>query len=263
MPANWPDRCGPGRAGERSARIVLVDVGDDDATNLAVTDLRPLQRQLVTGVDTQIEAAVGNFGARAAEALELDVVTGQSARASARLGQAPPGAVSRVAIPVMFQRGGDVTVQVSASEDNLPIDNVRWLAVEVNEAIRILVVNGEPSADAYLDEADLLATALRPEGDVFSGEPGGGDCGEPVGRRDVCGLPPRYSLQSVPGERGRGRGVASVRCGGRGPSPFLRRPGGRSGNLQRGAVSGRVRAAPRGAANHGPCAGPRGVAGGQ
>ncbi len=154
---------------QRSARVVLVDVGDDGADNLAITALRPLQRQWVTGVDARLEAAVGNFSRRAAEGLELQVTTGQAARASARLAQAPPATVSHVAIPVVFQRGGEATVRVEAGEDNLPVDNVRYLAAEVNEAIRILVVNGEPSADHYLDEVDLLVTALRPEGDVFSG----------------------------------------------------------------------------------------------
>ncbi|MEI8346249.1 MAG: hypothetical protein WCG27_02195, partial [Pseudomonadota bacterium] len=42
--------------------------------------------------------------------------------------------------------------------------------VDVVNAIRVLIVNGKPSADEYEDEVALLRTALRPEGEVFSGQ---------------------------------------------------------------------------------------------
>jgi hypothetical protein len=43
------------------------------------------------------------------------------------------------------------------------------VAIPVDDSVRILVVNGEPSADRFHDEVHLLATALQPQGQVFSG----------------------------------------------------------------------------------------------
>jgi hypothetical protein len=68
-----------------------------------------------------------------------------------------------------FLRAGDESVRAEMPRDALPVDNVRYASVEVVSAIRVLIVNGEPSADEYEDEVSLLRTALRPEGEVFSG----------------------------------------------------------------------------------------------
>jgi hypothetical protein len=58
---------------------------------------------------------------------------------------------------------------VSVPADRLAGDDTRYAVVGVNNALRVLVVDGEPTPDAYDDEAALLVTALRPEGEVFSG----------------------------------------------------------------------------------------------
>jgi hypothetical protein len=43
------------------------------------------------------------------------------------------------------------------------------MALNVSESMKILIVDGEPSADTFDDEVHLLTTALHPAGDVFSG----------------------------------------------------------------------------------------------
>ena len=154
---------------DRDLRVVLVDVGDDEPENLAITDLRSKQRQVVTGVAAQIEATITNFSAQDAEALELQVATDSAGGNTVQTDSAPAGRKIAVAIPTVIQRAGDASITVSSDPDNLAIDNTRYLALEATDGVRILVVNGEPSNDSYLDEAHLLTTALRPEGDVFSG----------------------------------------------------------------------------------------------
>ena len=157
-------------AGEdKSIRLILVDVGDDAARNLAVTGLRPMSRQIVAGVEAPFAARVGNFTPAEVENLELQVATDRSTEASAPLDRLGAFRETTVKIPLRFEQAGDGSVRVELPPDNLPADNVRHLAVEVNEAVRILVVNGEPSGDSYLDETHLLETALRPEGSIASG----------------------------------------------------------------------------------------------
>lgn len=152
----------------RGLRVVLVDVGDDTAQNVAVTALAPRQRQVVTGVEASLLAEIGNFTARELPQTELDVSAAQ--RAAAQVVQhVSAGATTAASIPVTFTQAGDEAVRVEIPPDDLPIDNARWAVVSVSEAVRVLVVNGEPSADAYLDEVALLVAAMRPEGDIFSG----------------------------------------------------------------------------------------------
>ena len=154
---------------ERDVRVVLVDVGDDSPQNVAITDLQSMQRQVVTGVSAQLEATVQNFGTSDADALELQISSDASGAGSVPTDPIPAGRKVAAAISTVIQRAGDASITVSANPDRLPIDDTRYLALEATDGVRVLIVNGEPSTDSYLDEVHLLTTALRPEGDVFSG----------------------------------------------------------------------------------------------
>ncbi|MCB9850440.1 MAG: BatA domain-containing protein [Phycisphaerales bacterium] len=155
--------------GEHAARVVLVDVGDDNAQNVAITALEPVQRQLVTGVEAPLEVEFGNFSSADTGALELDVTIGQRSGASVRVPDIPAGGRTRAPVSTVFTQTGDEVVRMSLPKDDLPIDDARAIVARINDAVRVLIINGEPSTDAYLDEVSLLTTALRPEGEVFSG----------------------------------------------------------------------------------------------
>ncbi|GJM23652.1 MAG: membrane protein [Phycisphaerae bacterium] len=154
---------------DRDVRVVLVDVGDDSPQNVAITELQSKQRQVVTGVAAQLEATINNFGTLDADALELQIANDASGVGSMPTDPIPAGRKIAAAISSVIQRAGDASIAVSASPDRLAIDDTRYLALEATDGVRVLVVNGEPSTDSYLDETHLLTTALRPEGDVFSG----------------------------------------------------------------------------------------------
>lgn len=179
---NWVDRArASGAAGalaeplkawadsDRALRMILVDVGDDDAQNLAVTQLEPARRQVVAGVEVPIRVTLSNHMASNVDAVDLQVAVGQVPAATARVDRLFAGGTATAEIPVIFPVAGDDVVRIELPPDNLPTDNVRSLAVEVTDSVRVLLVNGEQSADTYSDEVHLLATALRPEGSVFSG----------------------------------------------------------------------------------------------
>lgn len=154
---------------DRKVRVVLVDVGHDDAANRALIDIRPQRSKIITEVETPLEVTVANYGPRTRSALELDVTVGQNPTASASVKDLAAGRSATVSIGVVFPVVGDEQVRVETEPDQLPIDDHRFAAVQVSDAIQILLVNGEQSADPYSDEVHLLRTALRPEGDVFSG----------------------------------------------------------------------------------------------
>ncbi|MCB9865115.1 MAG: hypothetical protein H6816_00540 [Phycisphaerales bacterium] len=136
---------------------------------MAVTSLGAEQRQIVTGVEATLTAGIGNFTTHELPRVDLDVAVAQQPAATVQVQHVTAGATSPAAVPVAFPQAGDQVVHVEIAPDNLVVDNARDMAAHISEAVRVLVVNGEPSADPYLDEVALLNTALRPEGDVFSG----------------------------------------------------------------------------------------------
>ncbi len=177
---DWVDRAGGENASlaeplanwarnDKQVRVVLVDVGDDAAVNLAISGLRPVHPQVVAGTEGPMEISVGNFGPDTAEAVDVQLAAGSAALASTRVDKVPPRGGAAAAVPITFPHPGDATVRAEIAADNLTADNVRYAAVEVKEAVRVLLVNGEPSDDPYNDEVHLLETALQPGGEVPSG----------------------------------------------------------------------------------------------
>ncbi len=154
---------------DRELRVVLVDVGELGASNVAIGGLKSLRSRFVAGVSGDVEARVANFSERTTDSLNLDVTIGAAGQPTVALGAIEPAGQTSVPIPVVFTQAGFDSVTISKEADALPADDARTLVIESIEAIRILIVNGEPSSDAYRDEVTLLRTALRPSGEVFSG----------------------------------------------------------------------------------------------
>ena len=154
---------------DRGLRLVLLNVGERDPANTAVTDLTLQGGQLVAGTTGTVRASVANHSGRSVENLELQTSVGNRPQSPKTIPSLAEHQNAVVDLEVDFPRAGDESVRVEIPRDALPIDNVRYVAAEVVSAVRILIVNGEPSADEYDDEVALLTTALRPEGEVFSG----------------------------------------------------------------------------------------------
>ena len=160
---NWAGR-------DRGLRVVLVNVGQEDAANLAIVALDLHGGQPVAGTTSPVRATVANFARRPVENLQLSVEAGHRVQATKTIPSLSEFQQVAVDVDAEFIRAGDESLGVEISADALPIDNARYAAVDVVNAIRVLVVDGEPSADEYEDEVGLLRTALRPEGEVFSGQ---------------------------------------------------------------------------------------------
>jgi hypothetical protein len=154
---------------KRSLRVYLVNLGEEEAVNDAVVGLGLRGGRPVAGTTSMVECEVAHYGAGSVGPLPIEVEVGQRAQEPRRLESLGAFQQATVAVESGFLRAGDEFVRVAIPPDSLPIDNVRYAAVEVVSSIRVLIVNGEPSADEYEDEVALLRTALRPEGEVFSG----------------------------------------------------------------------------------------------
>ncbi len=165
---DWPDR-------ERDLSIFLVQANQQDRPNLAVTNLTATQPQVVATIESRLIATVGNFGNQASQSFELSVFLDDAnahGLQSVGVPSIPPGQSADVAFDLTFPDDGFGRIRVEIPGDALSIDDKRTAVWEVQSAIKVLLVNGEPSspgASGIDDEVALLQTALRPEGEVYSG----------------------------------------------------------------------------------------------
>lgn len=154
---------------KRSLRLYLVNVGEETAVNDAVTNLELKGGRPVAGTSGIVHAEVAHFGPSAVGPMSVQVEVGQRGQEPKTLENLGAFQQASLEMESSFLRAGDEAIRVELPRDALPLDNVRYASADVVSAIRVLIVNGEPSADEYEDEVALLKTALRPEGEVFSG----------------------------------------------------------------------------------------------
>lgn len=155
--------------GDRGLQLTLINVGDPEPANLAVQTLAFDGGPLVAGTDARIRATVGNFAAQSVAHLDVSVTVDNAVQPPQSMDGVGAGQTAVVQLNAPMARSGPSWVRVDVPDDALPIDNHRYITADVSDAVRILVINGAPDADAFADEVRLLTTALRPEGDIFSG----------------------------------------------------------------------------------------------
>lgn len=154
---------------KRSLRVYLVNVGNEEAVNDAVLNLEVKGGRPVAGTSGIVHAELAHYGPTPVGPVPIQVEVGQRTQDQKIVESLGPFQQASVDVESSFLRAGDESVRVELPRDALPLDNVRYASVDVVSAIRVLIVNGEPSADEYEDEVSLLRTALRPEGEIFSG----------------------------------------------------------------------------------------------
>jgi len=167
----WDPRLSPAGAAQfrqqrkalaESAGVLLIDLGQPDAENLAITDVRALEPIVTLAGETQVSVDLKNFGreARSRQPVEL-LVDGR------RVGQQQvdlaAGGDASVDFSYRFALAGEHALEVRADGDALAVDNRRWLAVPVRQSLRALCINGRPSGETFGGASDYLAYALAPQ----------------------------------------------------------------------------------------------------
>ena len=155
------------------ATLVVIDLGQPDARNLAVTELRSGEPVVTLANRVTLQAKVKNFGPRGCGRQRVELLVDGRSAGEAYVGEEAgglaPGEEDSVAFSHRFETPGDhaveVHLQADAESDALEIDNRRFLALPVKQFVRVLCVNGRPSGGSYQDATDYLRVALSPEGD--------------------------------------------------------------------------------------------------
>ena len=143
----------------RDTHLEIFDLGSTTTGNLAVLELSQIEHLALAGTPTHWEAAVRNDTDAEVRELEANWLVDGKPNLT-RIESLPPGATTRVRLPVTFNDPGPHHVAFRLPADALPGDNQRWGVTDVKPLMRIVLVDGEPSTDPLGGEVDFLAIAL-------------------------------------------------------------------------------------------------------
>ncbi len=151
-----------------SAALVLLDVGQPDAENLAVTALRLMEPFATTKEAVRIEAEFRNFGRQDQVRRRAELLVDGHAVAHEDV-DLKSGEDVALAFSYRFDTPGDHVVECRLNGDLLEIDNHRWLALSVKEKVDVLCVDGSPAGSSLGGAAGYLAVALAPQESTYDG----------------------------------------------------------------------------------------------
>lgn len=148
----------------RKARSSIIDLGSGSDTNRGITDLSVTPAVVTTAAPVTILARVQAFGASAGgEArVRLSIDGRQESESVCTL---TAGEASTVVFLHEFATPGDHLLQVQIEPDDLKPDDERRLVVPVRQALKVLLVDGDPDPDPLRSETGFLQQALSPETD--------------------------------------------------------------------------------------------------
>jgi len=147
-----------------TAAVALIDVGQPEAENLAVAELDMVEPLATLSQNVRFTATLANLGRRPRGRQPVELLVDGRRVKQEEVELAPWGKAS-VELSHRFDTPGDHAVEVRTVGDQLDVDNHRWLAVPVRESLRVLCVDGRPSAVPFGGATDYLVRALAPESD--------------------------------------------------------------------------------------------------
>jgi Aerotolerance regulator N-terminal/von Willebrand factor type A domain len=141
----------------------VVDVrGGAPLPNLAITRVRAEPDAGASSRGIAVTAEVANFGLEPAHAVGISLRLGDQIVARGTLDVAPGARAEKRFLAALHadQRAADASVEID--HDALPVDDRRFLRVELRDQIRVLLVDGDPRTTRYEDELFYVEAALRP-----------------------------------------------------------------------------------------------------
>lgn len=150
----------------QEAALLLLDLGQPDADNAALTSLTQFEPYVVAGQEVTFQAQVKNFGRQDRVRQKVEFLV-DDRRVAEDLVDIAAGDESPVAFPYRFENAGDHVVEFRISDDRLAVDNHRRKSVPVAESLNVLCIAGKPGAARYvawsLQPREDAAVVIRPE----------------------------------------------------------------------------------------------------
>lgn len=150
-------------------QVRLIDTGPQVAANYAITDLSLETPVIGVGIPARLRVTVGNFAAGSSQPESVRLlyrINQGEARSFPNQITVAPGEQTTVTLDIAaFDKIGPATIRVEvAGRDLMEADNARTLAVNVVDAVPVLLVNGKPTPPDGNDETRYASLALEISG---------------------------------------------------------------------------------------------------
>jgi len=145
--------------------LTLLDYGLECKSNLVIEKVEMLDHVAVAGVKARFQAWIHNYGTDPVDGANLTVQVGPVALPAVELGAVGAGETVGKTFAYTFPEAGSAALEVSVTPGVLPAGDRSSLAVNVRDALRVLIVDG--STDAARPQAAAsfcLARAIDPTG---------------------------------------------------------------------------------------------------
>lgn len=143
------------------ASLIVLDVGQSEAPNLAVTELRSSEPKPLASRPLTLVARVRSFGVSAPKRVPIELwVDGH--RTAQQQVDVPRAGAAAATFTHRFEDAAEHTVDVRLAADGLEVDNHRYLALSVKEKLQVLVIDGKPGVGGPASASYFLNLALNP-----------------------------------------------------------------------------------------------------
>ena len=144
-------------------RTHIVLVGEHEEHNLGLSELRLASGLTPIKQPLRFEARVTNYGKEEARNVRVTLnVDADPPSDEFTVETLPPGESRSVSLFAKFRTEGFHSVTARLTGDRLPADDKRTIAVRALKEVRVLLVDGEPGAEARDSETYFLRQALQP-----------------------------------------------------------------------------------------------------
>ncbi|MCL2647491.1 MAG: BatA domain-containing protein [Phycisphaerales bacterium] len=142
----------------------IVDVGDRRTENVAVLKFEMQDAIALPGQPVHLVAVVRNQTGAAMTGVQATLMVDGEGRsvmlpALAVEGAGGTGGGVEVPLTVSFEEVGTHVLSLTVGKDAMPGDDTWYLVVNVRPTVTVMLVDGEPSAQAFESETDFLALA--------------------------------------------------------------------------------------------------------
>ena len=144
-------------------RFYFIDVGEESAANFAVVGIETSDRAPIVKSRSTFTVQLYNFSDAPVQKLAVSMSV-NGANTAERDVSIDPRSLATVAFDHEFHEPGPYRIRFSTEHDFLSKDDARYLALDVKDAVRILLVDGNPG-NTLDSGTKFLQLALDPTGE--------------------------------------------------------------------------------------------------
>ena len=147
----------------QKASISLLPLGDESYENLALSDFHMTSGACRSGGFINLSAKIINHGESLAAA-SIELFHNNNIVDVTSVSSLQPKEERLLRFGVQLESSGPNKFQLSLESDNLEDDNSAYLAIDVPDKLKVLIVEGSPGAGRYLELATQLERSGYAEG---------------------------------------------------------------------------------------------------